>query len=111
MTTEPARAPAAVGVNVTLMLQVPEAATDAPQVFVSAKSPVVATLAIEIADDVPLVSVMPCAALVEPRPCEANVRLAGDRVTAAPPPPPPPPPLLLPLDELPPPHACSSKSS
>jgi hypothetical protein len=36
---EAARAPPAVGVNVTLIVHIPPPATDAPQVFVSAKSP------------------------------------------------------------------------
>ena len=36
---DPVRAPVAVGVNVTLIVQVIPAGTDAPHVFVSAKSP------------------------------------------------------------------------
>jgi hypothetical protein len=37
--TEAVRFPLAVGVNVTLIVQLPAAATELPQVFVSAKSP------------------------------------------------------------------------
>jgi hypothetical protein len=39
MIKEAVRLPEAVGVNVTLMLQLPPAATELPQVLVSAKSP------------------------------------------------------------------------
>jgi hypothetical protein len=39
--TVPVRAPVAVGVKETLIAQVANAATDVPQLFVSAKSPLV----------------------------------------------------------------------
>src|SRR4029079_6664265 len=80
-TSVPVREPAAGGLDVTLMAQFPDAATEAPHVFVSAKSPVVATLAMLIADEAPLVSVTICAGLVVPSPCDENVRLAGAIVT------------------------------
>src|SRR4051812_18921415 len=89
------------------MAQLADAASDAPHVFVSAKSPVVATLAMLIAAEVLLVSVTACAGLVAPRPCDENVRLAGEIVTTGREPRPPPLPLS---DELPPPHACSRTS-
>ena len=103
METAALRAPAAVGLKVTLIEQLAPAATALPQVAVWEKSPafvpvmpipVMLKLALPV-----LVRVALCAALVVPVVCEANVRLEGERLTAGagggvvvPPPPPPPPP-------------------
>ena len=58
------RAPVVVGVNVTLIVQLADAASVAPQVFVCAKSPDARTLAI-LRTPVPVFcSVSACAALV-----------------------------------------------
>src|SRR5713226_4780622 len=62
----PVRVPDAVGVNVTLMLQLAPAATELPQVFVSTKSPLAAILVIVRAALPVLDSVTVCAALVVP---------------------------------------------
>ena len=61
--TAPVRAPAAVGVKVTEIVQVPAAATDAPQVLVWLKSPLAAMLAIVSAAVPVLVSVTTWAVL------------------------------------------------
>src|SRR5260221_6023947 len=61
--TAPVREPAAVGVKVTEIVQVPAAATEAPQVFVWLKSPLAAIVVIVRAADPVLVSVTTCAAL------------------------------------------------
>jgi uncharacterized protein YqcC (DUF446 family) len=70
MVTDAPRLPAAVGVNVTEMLQLPPAATLAPQVLLCAKSPglvpVTAMLVIVKAADPVLLSVTDWAALVVP---------------------------------------------
>jgi hypothetical protein len=60
------RAPDAVGLNVTLMVQFPAAATELPQVLVSAKSPLAAILVIVRAALPVFDSVTVCAALVLP---------------------------------------------
>jgi len=97
MLTEPVREPVAVGLNVTLMVQLAPARTAPPQVVVCAKSPLAEMLVI-LSDALPeLVSVTDCAALGVPTVWELKVRLEGDKVTAGagggvvPPPPPPPP--------------------
>jgi hypothetical protein len=77
-----ARLPAAVGVNVTPIVQLPLTATELPQVLVSAKSlalePVKATpLTVRAALPV-LLSVTLCAALVEPKARLLKVRLLTD---------------------------------
>ena len=64
----PVRAPAAVGVKITEMLQVAAAATDAPQVLVWLKSPLAAMLVIESVAVPVLVSVTTWAALEVPTP-------------------------------------------
>lgn len=74
----PILAPAAVGVKVTEILQVPETARVAPQVLVSAKSPLAVIDEIFSAPVPGLVRVMVCAALVEPTVCVPKVRLAGE---------------------------------
>jgi hypothetical protein len=85
MLTAAVRVPAAVGVNVTLIVQLPLAATELPQVFVSAKSPalvpvmlmlVMLKLALPV-----LLRVTFCAALVTPTFSLAKVRPEGDRLT------------------------------
>jgi hypothetical protein len=64
MVIEPVRAPAAVGVKVTLIVQFPLAATLVPQVLVSAKSPL-GVILLMLSDALPeLVSVTGWAALV-----------------------------------------------
>ena len=64
--TEPVRLPAAVGVNITLIVHVAPAARLEPQVFVWAKSPVTAMLVKVSAAVLPFVSVTVCAAEVVP---------------------------------------------
>jgi hypothetical protein len=85
---EAVRVPAAVGLNVTLIVQFAVAASDAGQVLVWAKSPalvpVTLTLVIVNAALPLLVSVMLCAALVVPTVCELKVKLVGASVTAGP---------------------------
>lgn len=79
------RVPAAVGVNVTLIVQLASTANDAGQVFVSAKSPEFGPVRVipEIANATlpPLVKVTVWAALVVPMVCELNVKLVGARMT------------------------------
>lgn len=87
--TEALRAPMAVGVNVTVIVQLFFAANDGVQVFVSAKSlelvPVIAILVkLIVFPAAALVSVMTCDVLVVPTVCEANVRLVGDREAIVP---------------------------
>jgi hypothetical protein len=67
--SEPLRVPVAVGVNVTAIMQFAPAATDVPQVFVSAKSPEAAIELIVRAACPLLVSVTICAALAAPTIC------------------------------------------
>src|SRR5438876_852284 len=62
--TAPVRMPVAVGVNVTLMVQLAPAATDVPQVLVCMKSPL-ATMLVTLSATFPvLFSVTDCATLV-----------------------------------------------
>jgi hypothetical protein len=82
-----ARAPVAVGLNVTLIVQFAFAASVAGltgQVFVCAKSPafapVIETPVIVIAALPEFVSVMVCAALVVPCACDANVNDVGAKL-------------------------------
>ena len=77
----PVRVPAAVGVNLTEMEQLPPEATLDPHVFVSAKSPEAVMDVMLRADPPELVSVTACAALVVPWVCDAKVRLVGETVT------------------------------
>jgi len=106
-TNEPARVPAAVGVNVTAMEQDADAASDVPHVLDCAKSPLAAMFEIVSAFAVPFLSVTDCAALVMRIVWAAKVRLAGEMVTIPFAPPPRGPPLLD--DE--PPHAGTSASA
>jgi hypothetical protein len=84
MVSVPLREPAVVGVKVTWIGQFAPPATLAPQVFVSAKSPLAATLVIVSAAVPELVRVIVCAALGVLSTCAANVRLAGERVAPGP---------------------------
>jgi hypothetical protein len=71
----------AVGVKVTLIVQLAPAATLAPQVLVWAKSPLAATLEMFRAALPVLVSVTVCGALVVPTFVPVNVRVVGARLT------------------------------
>jgi len=82
MLMAPLRLPTEVGINVTEILQFAPAARELPHVCVSAKSPDALIEAIVSAAFPEFVSVMACAALVEPVACEAKVRLVGASVTA-----------------------------
>src|SRR5207244_894316 len=64
--TEPVRVPAAVGRNVTLIVQLPPAARLAPQVLVCAKSPLALIAPIAAALVPGFCSVIVCGGLVEP---------------------------------------------
>jgi hypothetical protein len=81
-----ARAPPAVGVNVTVIVHVALPASDAPQVFVCAKSPgfVPAKAILVIASAAPpvFVTVTLCVALGEPEIVAANVRVFTESVNA-----------------------------
>ena len=85
MLTAAVRVPAAVGVNVTLIVQLLFAATELPQVFVSAKSPGLVPVMLRL---VMLKLVLPvllsftlCAGLVAPTFSLAKVRHEGERLT------------------------------
>ena len=89
MLTEPTELPAAVGEKVTLMVQIPPAIRDAPQVLVCAKG-AVAAIEVRVRVAVPLlVSVTVCAALVEFTICEPKLRALAESVTAGAPSPTP----------------------
>ena len=80
--SEPVRVPVAVGLKVTLIVQLAPAATLVPQVLVSEKSPVVEMLVmLRVAVPV-LVSVTVSAALLVPSTVTGKVRLVGESVTA-----------------------------
>src|SRR5437879_1521006 len=77
--SEPARLPSTVGVNVTLIVQLAPAATEAPQVLVSAKSPL-EDMALIVSGAVPvLLSVTACATLLVPISWLPKVRLDEDK--------------------------------
>src|ERR1700730_9817612 len=79
----PVRFPPAVGLNVTVTVQEPPAAT-AVQLLAWLKSPVTATLE-TVAEVVPeLVTVTVCAAVAEPTTVRANDRLAGAAFSTGP---------------------------
>jgi hypothetical protein len=84
MVTDPYRLPLAVGVKVTLMVQLFAGATEAPQLLVWAKSPLAATLEMFKAALPVLVSVTVCAELVAPTLVLVNVSVAGSSVTTGP---------------------------
>ena len=81
MVTEPKRLPAAVGVKVTLMMQLAPAATLAPQVLVWAKSPLAATFVMFKMALPVLVRVTVWGVLVLPTACPVKVRLLGASMT------------------------------
>ena len=85
--TEADRLPVTVGLNVTLIVQFPPAATELPQVLVCAKSPgsapVSATLERLKATEPPLVRVAVRVALVVSRDWLPKERLVGERLTVA----------------------------
>ncbi len=79
------RLPIAPAVNVTLIVHIPLAATDPPQLFVCAKSPLFApatAMLVTVSGKFPvLVSVTDCAVLVAPTASAANVKLVAERET------------------------------
>jgi galactitol-specific phosphotransferase system IIB component len=83
MLTEAVRLPLAEGVKVTLIVQLPPAATELPQVLLWAKSPalvpVIARLEILMAPLPLLLRVAVCAALLVPTDCFPKERLVGER--------------------------------
>src|SRR5260370_354279 len=77
----PVRVPEAVGVKVTLMLQLAPAATELPQVLVSAKSPL-AEMLVRLSEALPVFeSVTDCAALVVPTVWLAKASEVAERLT------------------------------
>jgi hypothetical protein len=80
--TAPVRDPAAVGVKVTEIVQVPADATEAPHVLVWLKSPLAAMLVMARAAVPVLVSVTDCAALAVFRTWFPKLKLVGARLTA-----------------------------
>jgi hypothetical protein len=82
--TDAARLPAAVGVNVTLIVQLAPPATLAPHVFVCEKSPafvpVIAMLVIDSGPPV-LLNVTTCGALALPTAWLAKLKLLTERLT------------------------------
>jgi hypothetical protein len=79
--TAPVRVPVAVGVNLTLILQLDPATSDEPHVVVSEKSPLTA-MPVMISKALPVfVNVTVCALLVEPTLREAKCRLVEERFT------------------------------
>jgi hypothetical protein len=76
--TVPVRLPVAVGLKVTLMVQLPPAATELPQLSVSAKSPLTAMLVMAKLMVPALVRVEDRAALVVPTVWLVKVREVGD---------------------------------
>ena len=81
MVSMPLRFPPAVGVKVTLIVQLPPAATLEPQLFVCSKSPVMEMLTVSAASP-PLVKVTDCALLVELTSSLPKLRLLAERLTA-----------------------------
>jgi hypothetical protein len=75
--SEPERLPEADGVKVTLTEQLPFAAIDEPQVFVSAKSPLVEIEETDAAELVGLVTATVCALLVWPVTSEPKFSALG----------------------------------
>src|SRR5213082_2545082 len=80
----PVLAPTAVGVNVTLIVQLAPAASALPQLLVWSKSPLIAIAAIFSVALPALLSVTVSGALVLPTSCLAKLRLASDRVASGP---------------------------
>ena len=78
--TDPVLAPITFGVKLTVIVQLAAAATDAPQSFVTANSPLAKMLEIFITALAVFVSVTFCALLVVVHNCSANVRSATERL-------------------------------
>ena len=76
----PVRDPVCVGVNVTSIVQLSPAPTEAPQLLVSPKSPLAPTLEMVTADEPLLVKVTGCEGLVVPTPWSVKVKLPGETV-------------------------------
>jgi hypothetical protein len=83
MLTLPLRVPVVLGLKVTLMLQLAPAARVAPQVVVSAKSPLTAILLMVKLDPPVFVRVEDWAALLVPTVVAGKEREVGERPTAA----------------------------
>jgi len=79
--TAPVRIPVAVGVNLTLILQLDPAVSDEPHVVVSEKSPLTAMLVIFSAAVPVFFNVTLCDALVVPTLREPKLKLVGERLT------------------------------
>jgi hypothetical protein len=80
----PVRVPFAVGVKVTLIVQLEPVPTLLPQVFVREKSPLATMLDMDSGAFPVLVSVTACGSLVDPTNRRENVREDGDKPTAGP---------------------------
>jgi hypothetical protein len=84
MVTDAVRLPLAVGVNITLIVQLPPAASELPHVFVCAKSPAFAPVIAMLDRLKPALPVLPrvtvWGALVEPTAWFPKARLAGERL-------------------------------
>jgi hypothetical protein len=78
---EPVRVPVVVGVNVTVSVQLPPAASVLEQLLVCAKSPVAAPIESGVATAPVFFTVTFWLGLVVPTVCEVNVKLVGDGVT------------------------------
>src|SRR5581483_2175306 len=83
MVTVPVRAPVAAGAKVTLIVQLAPAATELPQVWVCAKSPLAVMLVIVKIEVLVFFTVTDCAALVVPSGWLPNVRFGGVKLTVA----------------------------
>ena len=81
MVTAPVLVPAAVGLKVTLSVQLALAATLEPQVLVWEKSPLAVMLVIVRVAFPVFVRVTLWALLLVPTPCEENVNEVGERLT------------------------------
>ena len=79
--TAPVRVPVAVGVNLTLILQLDPTVTDEPHVLVREKSPLAAMLLIFSAAVPVFLNVTLCEGLVVPTVCEPKLKLVDDRLT------------------------------
>lgn len=79
--TAPLRVPVAVGVNLTLILQLDPTVTDEPHVVVREKLPLAAMLLIFSAAVPVFLNVTLCEGLVVPTVCEPKLKLVDDRLT------------------------------
>jgi hypothetical protein len=80
----PVRAPDAVGLNVTLIVQFPAAATLVPQVLLWAKSPLAAILVMVIAVPPEFSSFTVCALELEPTSWPVKVKVVGVSAASGP---------------------------